>query len=84
MLSERDLLLINAQYIPASQLIIQAKSKLSDMLDGLMQYLLTDKGEGGGFFADQLLPSVLHNFRALRKTGLGTGGIRFYETHHAV
>ena len=54
MLSERDLLLINAQYIPASQLIIQAKSKLSDMLDGLMQYLLADKGEGAGFFADQL------------------------------
>ncbi|MEK6733036.1 MAG: ATP-binding protein, partial [Candidatus Omnitrophota bacterium] len=54
MLSEKDLLLINAQYIPASQLIIQAKSKLSDMLDGLMQYLLADKGEGAEFFAGQL------------------------------
>ncbi|MDP2911560.1 MAG: MCP four helix bundle domain-containing protein, partial [Candidatus Omnitrophota bacterium] len=53
MLSEKDLLLISAQYIPASRLIIQAKSKLSDMLDGLMQYLLADKGEGYEFFADQ-------------------------------
>ena len=53
MLSEKDLLLINAQYIPASQLIIQAKSKLSDTLNSLMQYLLSDKGDGAGFFAGQ-------------------------------
>nr|MBU1327572.1 HAMP domain-containing protein [Candidatus Omnitrophota bacterium] len=53
MLSEKDLLLVNAQYIPASQLIIDAKSKISGILDSLMQYVLSDKMEGPAFFMDE-------------------------------
>jgi len=53
MLSEKDLLLVNAQYIPASQLIIDAKSKISGILDSLMQYALSGKIESPAFFMDE-------------------------------
>ncbi|MEK7868244.1 MAG: MCP four helix bundle domain-containing protein, partial [Candidatus Omnitrophota bacterium] len=53
MLSEKDLLLVNAQYIPASQLIIDAKSKISGILDSLMQYALSDEMEGPASFMDE-------------------------------
>jgi len=55
MLSEKDLLLINAQHVPASQLIIGAKSKIAGALDSLMQYALTGKGEEPAFFMEELL-----------------------------
>ncbi|HAZ09612.1 MAG TPA: hypothetical protein DCY56_00690 [Candidatus Omnitrophica bacterium] len=53
MLSEKDLLLVNAQYIPASQLIIDAKSKISGILDSLMQYALSGKIESPALFMDE-------------------------------
>ena len=53
MLSEKDLLIVNTQYIPASQLIIDAKSRISEILDKLMQYALTGKGEPASF-ADEI------------------------------
>src|SRR3989338_3243419 len=53
MLSEKDLLIVNTQYIPASQLIIDAKSRVSEILDKLMQYALTGKGEPASF-ADEI------------------------------
>ncbi|MDO8603140.1 MAG: ATP-binding protein [Candidatus Omnitrophota bacterium] len=54
MFSEKDLLLVNAQHIPASQLIIEAKSKISDIMDSLMRYALSDKEKEPAFFADKL------------------------------
>jgi len=54
MLSEKDLLLVNAQRIPASELIIKAKSGLSDIMDSLMRYALSDKEKEPAFFGDKL------------------------------
>ncbi|MDP2981057.1 MAG: MCP four helix bundle domain-containing protein, partial [Candidatus Omnitrophota bacterium] len=54
MLSEKDLLLVNAQRIPASELIIKAKSKISDIMDSLMRYALSDKEKEPAFFGDKL------------------------------
>ena len=54
MLSEKDLLLVNAQYIPASQLIIDAKLKISEIMDSLMRYVLSNKGEALVFFIDEI------------------------------
>lgn len=54
MLSEKDLLLVNAQRIPASELIIKAKSDLSDIMDSLMRYALSDKEKEPAFFGDKL------------------------------
>ena len=55
MLSEKDLLLVNAQRIPASELIIKAKSKISDIMDSLMRYALSDKEKEPANFTDKLL-----------------------------
>ncbi|MBU1912608.1 MAG: HAMP domain-containing protein [Candidatus Omnitrophica bacterium] len=54
MLSEKDLLLVNAQRIPASELIIKAKSEISDIMDSLMRYALSDKEEEPANFTDKL------------------------------
>lgn len=53
MLSEKDLLLVNAQHIPASQLIIDAKSKISDILNSLVLYSLSAKEEEPAVFMDK-------------------------------
>ena len=52
MLSEKDLLLVNAQHMPASQLIVDAKSKISDALDSLMQYVLSARENEPASFLD--------------------------------
>jgi len=54
MLLEKDLLLVNAQRVPASQLIIDAKSKISDIMDSLMRYGLGANEEEPVFFMDKL------------------------------
>ncbi|MCX5692907.1 MAG: ATP-binding protein [Candidatus Omnitrophica bacterium] len=54
MLSEKDLLLVSAQHVPASQLIIDAKSKIAGALDSLMLYALTSKGGEPVSFMEEL------------------------------
>ena len=54
MFLEKDLLLVNAQRIPASELIIKAKSGLSDIMDSLMRYALSDKEQEPEFFEGKL------------------------------
>lgn len=68
MLSEKDLLLVNAQHIPASQLIIDAKSKISAIMDNLMRYALIAEGESPVFF--------MNEFSALDKY------IKDYKNYH--
>ncbi|MBU1887877.1 MAG: HAMP domain-containing protein [Candidatus Omnitrophica bacterium] len=43
MLGEKDLLLIQAQYIPASQLIMDIGSRFSRLFDGLLNYIISTK-----------------------------------------
>lgn len=54
MLNEKDLLLIQAQYIPASTLIIQAKLKLSDLLDNLTDFAMKNQGDKALFQAGDI------------------------------
>jgi len=55
MLGEKDLLLIQAQYIPASQLIMEASSRFSNLLDGLAGYVIGNEKDAPLSFMDDLL-----------------------------
>lgn len=55
MKAEKDLLLIRAQYIPASQLIMDARSGFSDLLDELAMYVSAGERKAPVFIADNLL-----------------------------
>jgi len=55
MLSEKDMLLLNTQNIPASQIIMDAKSKISNIVNGLMRYALSEQGQGNTVFMDEFL-----------------------------
>jgi signal transduction histidine kinase/CHASE3 domain sensor protein len=68
MMSEKDLLLINAQHIPAALLIRQARLKFSNSIDSLLQYTLSKKG-------DQVL-SLIEDLETLDKY------IKDYKNYH--
>ena len=55
MLEEKDLLLIQAQHIPASQLLMEVRSRFSNLLDGLVKYAITDEKDASLSFMDDLL-----------------------------
>jgi signal transduction histidine kinase/CHASE3 domain sensor protein len=53
MTGEKDLLLIQAQYIPASRLIMEISSGFSDSIDGLLGYAVSGKaGDAAPFMED--------------------------------
>lgn len=54
MLGEKDLLLIQAQYVPASQLIIDINSRFSNLLNGLLNYIIGEDKEGTTSFIQDL------------------------------
>ncbi|MFH1854182.1 MAG: ATP-binding protein [Candidatus Omnitrophota bacterium] len=54
MLKEQDLLLIQAQYIPASQLIMSISSRFSILLDGLLNYIIGERGKNPESFIEDL------------------------------
>ncbi|MDP2920947.1 MAG: ATP-binding protein [Candidatus Omnitrophota bacterium] len=54
MLSEKDFLLVSAQHMPASQLLVDAKSKVSGILDSLMQYALSARPGDQALFMDDI------------------------------
>ncbi|MBU1061429.1 MAG: MCP four helix bundle domain-containing protein, partial [Candidatus Omnitrophica bacterium] len=55
MSQEKDLLLVQAQYIPASQLIMEARSKFSDLLNDLVEYVMRYEKDDPLSFMDNLL-----------------------------
>jgi len=55
MLKEKDLLLIQAQYIPASHLLMEADSRFSRLLDRLTGYVYRDEKDSSLSFMDDLL-----------------------------
>lgn len=55
MTGEKDLLLIQAQYIPSSQLIMDAGVRFSDLLDGLANYVASDSMDASSSFMGDLL-----------------------------
>jgi len=55
MLEEKDLLLIQAQHIPASHLLMEARSRFSNSIDGLVEYVAKDGKDGSISFMDDLL-----------------------------
>ena len=55
MKAEKDFLLIQAQYIPASQLIMEARSGFSDLLDEVARYISGGEREAPLFIANDLL-----------------------------
>ncbi|MBU3910981.1 MAG: HAMP domain-containing protein [Candidatus Omnitrophica bacterium] len=55
MLGEKDLLLIQAQYIPASQLIMDIGSRFSRLFDGLLNYIISMKDPGQVSLMEDLL-----------------------------
>ncbi|MFA4992296.1 MAG: MCP four helix bundle domain-containing protein, partial [Candidatus Omnitrophota bacterium] len=54
MLGEKDLLLIQAQHVPASTLVMQAKTEFLALMDVLSGYLMGGQGGGDPFSPDQL------------------------------
>ena len=54
MLESKDLLLIQAQYVPASRLIMEADSRFSDLLDLLGRYVIRDEEDIPSAFTDDL------------------------------
>lgn len=54
MTKEKDLLLIQAQYIPASRLIMDISSRFSGLIDGLLDYVVSGKTENSSSFMDDI------------------------------
>ncbi len=55
MREEKDLLLIQTQYIPASQLLMKASSRFSNLLEGLARYVISGEEDVSIFFMEDLL-----------------------------
>lgn len=55
MLESKDLLLIQAQYVPASRLITEADSKFLDLFDELTRYVIRDEEDISMISADDIL-----------------------------
>lgn len=55
MLQEKDILLIQTQYISASSLIMEAKIRFSSLLNGLAEYVVKNEGDSASIIEDILV-----------------------------